>query len=199
MKIIGLSGTSGSGKFVAGRFFSAFGCALIDTDSLYHSMIEKDSECSRAIIEAFGEAVSNELGGIDRKKLSEIVFSDSEKLSLLNLVSHKYVKLACNEIIERERAMGRELAVIDAPQLFEADMQGMCDATVAVVADRDIRIKRICARDKISEERARARVDSQHTDAFFAENCDFVIENNLDVAHLFLSTKKVLDKIKGMN
>ncbi len=198
MKIIGLSGTSGSGKGTVGKFLSALGCMVIDTDALYHTMIEKDSECSRAIIEEFGSDVANEAGGIARPRLAEIVFFDKDKLSMLNSIAHKYVKEECNKLIEAERLSGREIFVLDAPQLFEAGMQDDCDATVAVVADRQTRIKRICERDGIGKEKASARIDAQHTDAFFVENCDFVIENNSDAAHLLVSTRKVFDKIKGM-
>ena len=199
MKIIGLCGTSGSGKGMAGRFFSAFGCRVIDTDKLYHGMIESDSECSREIISEFGETVKNESGGVERKKLSQIVFSDKERLEALNRIAHKYVKLVCLEIAERERRSGTEILIIDAPQLFEAGMQEDCDATVAVIAERETRIERICNRDRISAERAIARIEAQHTDEFFSEHCDYVIENNSDAAHLLARVRNVLDKIKGMN
>ncbi len=199
MKIIGLCGTSGSGKGMTGRFFSAFGCRVIDTDKLYHGMVESDSECSREIVSEFGDNVKNEAGGVDRKKLSRIVFSDKERLQTLNRIAHKYVKLACREIAEREREAGTELLIIDAPQLFEAGMQNDCDVTIAVIADRDTRIKRICDRDNISVERAIARIDAQHTDEFFAEHCGYVIENNSTAAHLLARTRIVLDKIKGIN
>lgn len=197
MKIIGLTGGSGSGKGLAGRFFSSFGCAVIDTDKLYHSMIDKDSPCSRAIIAEFGEIVAADNGAVVRERLAEIVFSDKEKLSSLNSIAHSFVRAECDNIIEKEREEGREIVVIDAPQLFEADMQDICDATVAVVSDKSTRVGRICARDGICESKANARISSQHTDAFFVENCDYVIENNSDAAHLLAAVKKVLDKIKG--
>ncbi len=199
MKIIGLCGTSGAGKGTVGKFLCSFGCSVIDTDKLYHDMIQNDCECSREIVSVFGDGVKLPNGGIDRTALAKIVFSDKEKLSSLNSVAHKYVRDACVCIIENMRASGDGILVIDAPQLFEAGMQDMCDATVAVTADRETRQARICARDSISCDRANARMDAQHTDIFFVENCDYVIENNSDIAHLLLETKKVLDKIKGMN
>ena len=199
MKIIGLTGGSGSGKGLAGVFFSSFGCAVVDTDKLYHAMIEKDSECSRALIAEFGDGISAENGGVVREKLADIVFSDKEKLASLNKIAHSFVRAECDKLIENEKAAGREAIVIDAPQLFEADMQNICNATVAVISDKSTRVKRICARDGISEGKANARIASQHTDAFFAENCDYLIENNSDAAHLLCAVKKVLDKIKGMD
>lgn len=199
MKIIGLTGGSGSGKGLVGVFFSSFGGVVVDTDELYHSMIDKDSPCSRALISEFGKEIEAANGGIARDKLADIVFSDKSKLAVLNKIAHGFVRAECERIIEKERESGIEMLIVDAPQLFEADMQGICDATVAVISDRNTRLKRICSRDGISEIKANARIASQHTDAFFAENCDFVIENNSDAAHLLAAVKRVLDKIRDMD
>ena len=199
MKIIGLTGGSGAGKGIVGSFFRSLGCYVIDTDMLYHSMINTDSECSRAIISYFGDSVSLDNGGIDRRALAEIVFGSSEKLSYLNTIAHGYVKSACDVIIERERNKGTQVLVVDAPQLFEAEMDKICDATVAVICDKNTRISRICKRDSISSFQAFARIAAQHTDAFFCEKCDFVIENNSDVARLLAKVKKVYDRIKELD
>ncbi len=199
MKIVGLCGTSGSGKGVASRFFESLGCFVVDTDKLYHGMITGDSECSRDIIACFGETIKNEKGGINRERLGEIVFSDKNNLQMLNSVAHKHVRLALHEIAEKKRNEGTDVLIYDAPLLFEANMQHECDFTVAVTADKETRIKRIMKRDCITSEKANKRISSQHTDEFFSENCDFVIENNRDTAHLLIGVKNVLDKIKGMD
>ncbi len=196
MKIIGLTGGSGAGKGIVGLLFRSLGCSVIDTDALYHSMISCESECSRAIIEHFGENVKKANGGIDRSVLSEIVFGNSEKLSELNSISHKFVRDACDKIIEKEKNKGTSVVIIDAPQLFEAEMDKICDHTVAVVCEKSTRIGRICKRDAISSFKACARIAAQHTDAFFCEKCDYVIDNNSDVARLLVKVKGVYDKIK---
>ena len=84
-------------------------------------------------------------------------------------------------------------------ELFEAEMDKICDATVAVICDKNTRISRICKRDSISSFQAFARIAAQHTDAFFCEKCDFVIENNSDVARLLAKVKKVYDRIKELD
>ena len=127
MKIIGLTGGSGSGKGMVGRLMSAFGCRVIDTDALYHNMISSSGPCSEALIERFGTEISTENGGICRPKLSSIVFSDRAALDDLNKIAHAFVREECQRIIDNEQTNGTEVLVIDAPQLFEAGMQDICD------------------------------------------------------------------------
>ncbi len=198
MKTVGLTGGSGSGKGTAGMLFAELGCSVIDTDLLYHSMIDSDSECSRAIIDVFGDSVRNAKGGIERRALADIVFFDSAKLEQLNRIAHFYVRDECNRIIESHRSLGTKILIIDAPQLFEAEMDKICDATIAVTANEQIRIDRICRRDSISYDKAKARVRSQHSDDFFRNKCTYVIENELDTARLLCRVKQTLDEIKGL-
>jgi dephospho-CoA kinase len=196
LKIVGLTGGSGAGKGTVGALLRSLGCRIIDTDALYHKMIDADSECSRAIVDHFGKEIRNEKGGVDRRVLADIVFGSTEKLDELNTIAHSFVRAECDSIIERERNNGTEILVIDAPQLFEAGMECICDHTLAVISDKNARINRICKRDSISSFKACARMAAQHTDAYFCDKCDFVIENNSDIARLLSKVKGVLDKIK---
>ena len=197
MKIIGLTGGSGSGKGVVGRFFSSLGCYVIDTDALYHKMISSDSACSRALISHFGLEISNENGGIDRSSLRDIVFSDSAALASLNKIAHSYIRSECEAIFAQQRDKGTYYVIVDAPQLFEAGMEDICDLVVGVTSDVDTRIKRIVERDGISKEKAMERIASQHDDAFFDQRCDHIIRNDADAAHLLISVKRVFDIIKN--
>ncbi len=196
VKIVGLTGGSGSGKGMVCRLFRTLGCSVIDTDELYHDMISSDSDCSRALIERFGPDISDADGAIIRPVLADIVFGDSQALSDLNRIAHSFVRDACESLIKKEREKGTDILIIDAPQLFEAGMDSICDHTVAVVCDRQSRIKRICDRDGITSIKATARMVAQHTDAFFCENCDYIIDNNSDIARLLCRVRVVLDTIK---
>lgn len=194
MTVIGLTGGSGSGKGMVGGFFRFLGCIVVDTDALYHTMTAADSSCSREIIARFGSEVANELGGVCRPRLAPIVFADAAALSDLNAIAHKYVRAECDKIISS--VDDDAIVVIDAPQLFEAEMQDVCDVTVCVVCDVETRIERICKRDGISRKKALDRINAQHPDEYFRSKCDIVIENDTDVARLLAKTKNVFDKIK---
>lgn len=192
MKIIGLTGTSGSGKGYVCGIFSSYGISSIDTDKTVHALYESDKECRNELLEEFGESIFDTDGNICRKALAQIVFSDREKLARLNSIVHKYVIKKCEEEIDKARARGEKALIIDAPQLFEAKMQDSCDFTVAVTADTSVRIKRLTARDRLPEAEIEKRIKNQHTDEFLGSKADYVIVNNGN-DDLKLQIEKILD------
>ena len=91
MKIIGVTGPSGSGKSLLCQRLSKKGFSVIDADDVYHKLLIPPSDCIDALRGAFGNTVFKEDGTLDRKALSEIVFHDEEKLNLLNTTVHGFV------------------------------------------------------------------------------------------------------------
>ena len=175
MKVIGLCGGSGAGKGTVCSIFNDFGIKNIDTDKVYHSLISTDSECTIELISAFGNSIYSN-PGIDRKALANIVFSSPEKLNLLNKITHKHILASVRRFIsECEDAPA---VIVDAPLLFESGFDKECDLTVCVIADDDVRIKRITARDCISVEKAKARINSQIPNSALIKKCNYAIENN---------------------
>ncbi|MBQ1225832.1 MAG: dephospho-CoA kinase [Clostridia bacterium] len=192
MKIIGLTGPSGSGKGYVSEIFSSYGIRSIDTDKTVHALYESDKECRNELLAEFGESIFDAQGNICRKALAQIVFSDREKLLRLNSIVHKYVRKKCDEEIEKSRINGEKALIIDAPQLFEAKMEDVCDFTVAVTADTAVRIKRLSERDMLSDADIEKRIKNQHTDEFFREKADYTVINNGD-DDLILQIEKILE------
>lgn len=186
MKILGLTGPSGSGKAVIGAAFSSRGIPVLDTDAVYHAWIEKPTACTQELAAVFGHAVLNSDGGIDRRRLAAIVFADdgekTARLDRLNRITHRYVLESCRIWLEEQKKLGCRAAVIDAPLLIEAGLHMTCDAVIAVLAPREVRLSRIVLRDGISREAAEARVSSQKPDAFYEEHADFIFVNDGSVA-----------------
>lgn len=178
MKIIGLTGPSGSGKGYVSAIFSSYGIRSIDTDKTVHSLYESDAQCQTELLEEFGESIFDTDGNVCRKTLAQIVFSDREKLDKLNNIVHKYVRKRCEEEFDKARINGEKALIIDAPQLFEAKMEDVCDFTLAVIADTSLRVKRLSVRDRLSDSDIEGRIKNQHTDEFFREKADYVIVNN---------------------
>lgn len=178
LKIIGLTGASGSGKGYVSAIFSKYAITSIDTDKVVHALYKKDDECKKELRETFGEGIFNPYGSVCRTRLRKIVFSDAEKLKTLNSVVHKHVIRKCEEKIAQARKKGKAAIVIDAPLLYEAGMDKICDFVIAVVADIDIRRERISARDNISESDIEKRMQNQKDDSFFTEKADYTLINN---------------------
>ena len=192
MKIIGLCGGSGSGKGAVSAIFAELGLACIDTDKVYHDIISTDSECTMELIGAFGEQVHAH-PGIDRRALREIVFSSEEKRLLLNNIAHKHVIKSVKEAInDKSDTLG---FIIDAPILFESHLNEICDLTLCVIADNDVRLERIVARDGLTADEAKARIAAQIPNDALIEKCNFSIENNSDIDSLREKVSKLKSQI----
>jgi len=173
---IGITGGSGSGKGYVCGLLKEMGYACIDTDSVVHTLYSTNVDCLNDLRNEFGDEIF-ENGAVVRPRLANIVFFDAEKLKKLNSIVHKYVILECDRISEELFKNGHKAVFIDAPQLYEAGMDKTLDAVIAVIAPKEVRFKRIIERDSISESQALSRINNQHSDDFFIENADFIINN----------------------
>lgn len=193
--IIGLTGGSGTGKSTVTEMFLNSGYVVIDPDKIYAEVIAPRGECIGEIENVFGKDYILPDGNLDRRKMSALVFSDKEKLDILNKITHKYVIERMNDKIKNE---GEKDVVIDAPLLFTAGLYKMCDRIVCVVSDEKKRIDRITARDGIDERNALARIKAQMSNQEYIERSDYVIENNGSLDELLRVTLGVIESLKGL-
>lgn len=170
--IIGITGGSGCGKTTLLNLIRQQGGLVLDCDAIYHELLVSDGAMLAAIDARFPGVLEN--GTLNRKKLGAIVFSDEKSLLDLNAITHSAVK---KEVLRRLENAPR-LAAIDAIGLFEGDLAQLCQVTVAVTAPEDDRVRRLIARDGISEEYAKKRIAAQHTNEWFREHCNVTLENN---------------------
>ena len=170
--IIGITGGSGCGKTTLLNIIRKQGGLVLDCDAIYHELLQTDKEMLAAIDARFPGVIEN--GGLNRKKLGSIVFSDEKALLKLNQITHAAVK---NEVLRRLES-GPKLAAIDAIGLFEGNLAPLCDVTVAITAPAEDRVRRLMQREGISEEYAKNRIAAQHDDAWFREKCDYTLTNN---------------------
>ena len=170
--IIGITGGSGCGKTTLLKEVERLGGLVLDCDAIYHGLLKTDKAMLAAIDARFPGTVEN--GILDRKKLGAIVFADETALLDLNRITHGAVK---SEVL-RQLETAPALAAIDAIGLFEGELAQLCDLTVAVTAPAEMRVARLMSRDGISEEYARSRIAAQHSNQWFAEKCDRVLENS---------------------
>ena len=169
--ILGITGGTGSGKTTLLKLIEENGGVSLDCDAIYHRLLRDDKQMLRAIETRFPGTVID--GVLDRKKLGELVFADSDALLELNTITHSAVK---KEVL---RILGTKpkLAAIDAIGLFESGLDAFCDVTVAVTAPEELRIRRLMERDGISCEYAKKRICAQHTSEWYQEKCSYTLEN----------------------
>lgn len=175
MFVLGLTGPTGAGKSLLAGALAQEGFAVLDADSIAHGVIEKD--CLPTIVYAFGKQVIRPDGGLDRKKLASMVFSDPQALAQLNAITHPAIVAEIDRQLQKLARQGCEKAVLDAPTLFESGAQRLCSRVLAVTASRESRVARIMERDGLSGEAALARVNGQPTEAFYTARADYVLAN----------------------
>lgn len=195
IKIIGLTGQSGAGKSTVAQLFRQNGACVIDADKLVAQLYKSNSVCVEVLKSLFGDEVADSDGAINKKALAKIVFADSKKLELLNSVVHPFVMALFLDKVKQESKSGCSMLVYDAPQLFEANADVVCDIIVSVTATKSVRTQRICKRDNITSEQAMQRINAQFDEEFFVKNSDYIIENNCDLKSLETQFAKIFSEL----
>ena len=191
MIVIGLTGSTGSGKGCVCHAFLKYNINSIDTDQTSRSVCDIGKPCLNELTEAFGDQILNSDRSLNRKALANIAFSDTEKHLTLNKITHKHILNEVRNWLEIEKSNGKKAAIVDAPLLYESGFDKDCDIIIAVIADKDIRIKRIINRDNITLDEANLRISKQHDDFFYTKNADYVIVNNEKLDEVNIQVEKI--------
>ncbi|HMK27095.1 MAG TPA: dephospho-CoA kinase [Chitinophagaceae bacterium] len=171
---IGLTGGIGSGKSVVAKVFETLGIPVYYADDAAKNLMNNDKDLKAAIIKSFGEA-SYANGELDRKYLAGIVFNDKEKLELLNSLTHPATIRDAGEWIKQQTSA---YIIKEAALLFESGANKNLDYVIGVDAPLPLRIKRVMARDGISEAEIMKRINRQMDEEKKMKRCNFVIIND---------------------
>lgn len=180
MIVVGLCGSSGSGKGYVGKKFEKYGVVSIDTDKVYRDICLLLPSCVNELTDYFGMGILKN-GFVDRSALATIVFEGKnakEDLKCLNEITHKYIKAETEKLIGMYAKEGYKAVLVDAPVLFESGFDKICHVTVCVTAPTDEKIERIIKRDEITEEKAIARISKQLSDENLKSRCTYTIDNS---------------------
>jgi len=176
MKIIGITGSSGSGKSTVTQILSEqLKAKTINADEVVKQMQEKDSEYYKKIVELFGMRVVQKDNSLNRREIAEIIFQDKEKKEKLDELTFKYVVEEIRQQVEKAK---EKYIIIDAPLLIESRLNEICNIVIAVISEKQEQIKRICKRDNIEESIAKLRLEAQKDNEFYKTNADYIVENN---------------------
>ena len=190
--IIGLTGQSGAGKSTVCKAFAESGFTVINCDNIARQTAN-DRRFLDEISQRFSEYLLNSDGTLNRTATAKLIFTDEEKRGRYQRIIFPYI---IYQIVQGIKS-AKDSVLIDAPTLFEAKLEMVCDKIVSVTADTDKCAERIIKRDGITPEQARERLSSQHSVEFFKERSDFNIENNGTLRQLIERTAEVIDKMKG--
>ncbi|PKF62223.1 dephospho-CoA kinase [Psychromonas sp. psych-6C06] len=182
--VIGLTGGIGSGKSTVSHFFKGLNICVVDADIVAREVVQKGQPAINKICEYFGEdiLINDEL---DRAKLRQIIFTDPVKKRWLNNLLHPIIR---EQMLIHLANATSDYVILEAPLLFENNLQQYCDHVVVVDIEESLQIKRACARDNSSKEQIKAIIDSQITRNLRLQKADFIINNSsVSLAELEMS------------
>ena len=194
--VIGLTGGIGTGKSTVAEYLKKGNYAHVDADQIGRDLTADGSELLPVLDEP-GKPILREDGSLDRKALGAIAFSAQEKKEKLDEIMLKHIieevdrqvaayqAAECGEPVDpgdRERVESAKVPIqgilIDAPLLFEAGLADRCDRILLVTADLDARIRRVCARDQVSEQAVRDRISCQMSEEEKKKRSDLIVDNS---------------------
>lgn len=179
--VIGLTGGIASGKSTVSAKLKELGAAVIDVDIVAREVVSKGEIAYNRIVQCFGEGILLPSGQINRKRLGGIVFSDKEKLALLNSITHPEIISKVKDRIHQLKAEGSKVIVVDAAILIEMGLHKYVDSVWVVSVDRETQIKRLIERDRFDYKESENRVNSQFSNEIRRKYADVIIDNNKSV------------------
>jgi dephospho-CoA kinase len=172
--VIGLTGNIATGKSVVRRMFEHLGAYTIDADALTHRTYSKGAPGYQQVIEKFGKWLVNKDGEIDRSKLGNLVFNDSEAMKQLESIVHPLVRQAAEMLIQRA---SQQVVVIEAIKLLEGDLRKVCDSIWVTNAPEEVQIERLIRKRGFTRERAVERIRMQSAQNTKVAVANIVITN----------------------
>ena len=160
MKLYGLTGGIASGKSSVAKALRELGATVIDADELARAVVQPGKPAWQEIRATWPEVIGSD-GAIDRKMLGELVFSDAAARAQLNAMTHPRIAEESGRLVEAAAARGEALAFYEAALLVETGTWETLDGLIVVTLPREEQLKRLRARDGLSEVAARARLAAQ--------------------------------------
>jgi dephospho-CoA kinase len=184
MKVIGLTGGIGSGKSTVSRFLAELGAVILDADKVGHEAFKPDTEIWRQVVDAFGEQILTSAGDIDREKLGERVFGNSESLARLNRIMHPWMYEIVTAQLDDYRRQGMDVVVLEAPLLVEVGWTSSVDEVWVTVASEAAVLSRLEVQKGLSRQQVLARIHSQLSSEERIRHADVVIDTDCDLEEL---------------
>ncbi len=185
-----LTGSIATGKSSVSKLLKSLGFEIVDADKIAKELINPSE-----IEKLFGEEYIKD-GEVDRKRLGALIFSDSKKRALLESYLHPLIREEISKRVNRLKEEGGEY-ILDIPLFFESgEGYDKDEGVIVVYAPYKLQLSRLMKRDGLSEEEAKARIESQIDIEKKKKSADFVIDNSKDFKHLKDEVERFYASIK---
>jgi len=179
VKVYGITGNIGSGKSTVARMFEELGARIIDADEVARSVVEPGEPAWKEIVNEFGSDVLEAGGGINRKRLAEIVFSDEARRGKLNDITHPRIKERIRDFLKEYEEAGAAVVMIEATLIVErGGLREFLDGLIVVTADEETQIERLVREKGYTREEAVSRLGAQMPSEEKMKHGDYIIDNS---------------------
>lgn len=183
MYIIGLTGGIASGKSTVSTMLAELGAYVIDADEIARTIVMPHQPAWRSIVAHFGDKVLLPDGTINRKILGDKIFINKLERLCLEEITHPYIKDQVKKSIAKAELLGNNIVVLDVPLLFEIGWNKMVDEIWVVYVEEETQVSRLVARNKLTQQQAIDRINSQMSLAEKVQQADVVIDNNFNIEY----------------
>ncbi|RJO61127.1 MAG: dephospho-CoA kinase [Dehalococcoidia bacterium] len=196
MRVIGITGTIGSGKSTVAGFLGELGARVIDADEVGHEVYLPGTDGWKAVVEAFGEGVIAPDGTVDRHKLGEIVFKNPAALAKLNSIVHPLITKKVQSRLKELRQKETRIVVLEAALLIEAGWSPLVDEIWVTTAPESVIHKRLAAKRELSHSQIQARIKMQLPLSEQTKWAGRVIDTNIPLPELETRVAALWRKLK---
>ena len=197
MIVAGLTGGIGTGKSTVSAIFEEAGAVIIDADKIARGIVEKGRPAWQKIVKQFGREVLLPDENIDRKRLADIIFNDSQQKDRLNRIVHPYVIAETDRRLkEIERDQPDAVVILDVPLLIETGMARDLAEIIVVCVPETVQQQRLMDRDRLSAPEALARIRSQMPIEKKKARATILIDNSDSPAVTRKITLKVFESLR---
>ena len=184
------------GKTTVAAQFDHLGCPSHNSDLAVHEALSPYGEAFEEVAVTFPEAWDKKKHVIKRGVLADIIFKNMDKKVQLESILHPIVRADQSDFFRHQKKMGRSIALLDIPLLFETGAEERVDEVVVVSAPYFIQRLRVLNRKNMTEEKFDAILQTQMPDTEKKKRADFIVQTGLGRAHSFRQVKQILKELK---
>ena len=167
-------------------------------DEIGHLVMEPGQSCYEPVIALFGKQVIKNDKTIDRRLVSDVVFSHPDMLEKLNHIIHPAVKEYIRRQLALKKEEGQRICVVEAALLLEDHYEEFCDTVWYIHTDSEIRIRRLMESRGYTREKSMSIIASQAPEEFFRAHTDYVVTNNADLEETWQQIREGIKKYETL-
>tara|TARA_Y100001956_G_scaffold80305_1_gene95243 strand:+ start:343 stop:951 length:609 start_codon:yes stop_codon:yes gene_type:complete len=186
--ILGLTGGIGAGKTLVSNHLASLDIEIVDADVIARDVVAIGSDGLNAIEQHFGHAILLDDSSLNRAKLREIIFADSEQKNWLNNLLHPLIRQNITEQLTNAKS---PYVVLSAPLLFENKLDALCDHTLLVDVPVEVQLARTANRDSVSTEQVKNIIAAQMSREDKLQKADSILDNQREISSVLLDVEEL--------